>query len=58
MGWKSTMTIKKHEAIQLIMSRLLLATDEELADALESLGYGEDYNLPYFGHNFIVEEEL
>ena len=57
MGWKSTMQIKREEAISLIFSKLSTVhtmTDEELCDTLEALGYGEDSKLPYYGHNFSI----
>ena len=54
MGWKSTRTITRQRALELIMSRLLNATDREVSDALESLGFGESIDLPYYGHNFMI----
>ena len=57
MGWKSTRTITRQRALELIMSRLLSATDREVADALESLGFGENTDLPYYGNNFMIGDE-
>jgi hypothetical protein len=57
MGWKSTRTITRQRALELIMSRLLNATDREVADSLESLGFGENTDLPYYGHNFMIGDE-
>lgn len=54
MGWKSTITITRERVIQLIMSRILTATNDELTETLESLGFGENVDLPYFGHNFSI----
>ena len=57
MGWKSTVDITRDEAISLIFAKLATIhtlSDSELADLLESLGYGEDSNLVYYGHNFNV----
>lgn len=57
MGWKSTMQIKREEAIRLIFNKLSTVhtmTDEELCDTLEALGYGEDSKLPYYGYNFRI----
>lgn len=54
MGWKSTRTITRQRALELIMNRFLSATDKEVTDALESLGFGENIDLPYYGHNFII----
>jgi hypothetical protein len=60
MGWKSTIDITRNEAIELIFARLSTVhrmSDSELADFMESLGYGEDKDLPYYGHNFNVIED-
>lgn len=56
MGWKSTITIRKEEAQQLLIQRILSASDSQLEDALCSLGFGDDMNLPYYGRNFIIGE--
>lgn len=56
MGWKSTITIKKEEAQSLLIQRILTCSDTELEDALVSLGYGDDVNLPYYGYNFRIGE--
>lgn len=58
MGWKSTIEITRDEAIRLIRKKLYSMehlTDKELEDAVEGLGYGEDRELEYYGHNFIVK---
>lgn len=54
MGWKGTKHLSREKAIKLIEDRLYDATNEELGDALESLGYGDDPNLKYIGCNFTV----
>jgi len=54
MGWKTTVTITKAEAINLILSRLHTLTNDEISDVLESIGFGENTDLSYFGHNFNV----
>lgn len=54
MGWKSTITIRREEAIRLIIDRALSASDSQLADALENLGFGDDKDLPYYGRNFMI----
>ena len=54
MGWKSTIKIKREKAIKLILDRLEDCTDDELGDALESLGFGDDPKLPYIGYNFWI----
>jgi len=59
MGWKSTVDITRDEAIRLIFNKLSEAhkmSDNQLADLVESLGYGDDMDLPYFGRNFIVTD--
>lgn len=57
MGWKSTIDIERKEAERLIKERLVNLdnlSNQEIEDMLESLGYGDKGDLPYFGHNFIV----
>jgi hypothetical protein len=61
MGWKSTVTITRKEAIQLIVNRLDESiyekmSNEDLADMVESLGYGDEVGLAYYGANFLVED--
>ena len=60
MGWKSTIDITRAEAKRLILQKLVnldQMSDRELADMVEELGYGEDDDLEYYGHNFIVTDE-
>jgi hypothetical protein len=60
MGWKSTIDITRDEAMRLINIKLGKASrmsDNQLADFLEELGFGDDPNLPYCGHNFNVCDE-
>ena len=60
MGWKSTIDITREEAKRLILQKLVnfdQVSDRELADMVESLGYGEDPDLEYYGHNFIVTDK-
>ena len=57
MGWKSTIEITREEAKRLIAKKTLdldAYGNGHLEDMVESLGYGEDPDLEYFGHNFIV----
>lgn len=56
MGWKSSITITRSKALELIMTRLLSCSDSELANAVESLGFGENIDLPYYGYNFMIGE--
>lgn len=60
MGWKSTIRIGRTEAKRLIVEKMdILAgvSNSELENKVESLGYGDDTNLPYYGHNFIVVDD-
>jgi len=54
MGWKSTIDIERERAEGLAFGRISRCTDEQLATVLEVLGFGEDEDLPYYGHNFLV----
>ena len=59
MGWKSTVDITRDEAIRLIFTKLSYTykmSNSELEDMVESLGYGDDTHLPYYGHNFNVTD--
>ena len=56
MGWKSTKEISRIKAIELLSERIYSASDEELSNALESLGFGEESFLPYYGYNFCVTD--
>lgn len=58
MGWKSTVDISRDKAIGLIMSRILVASNTELSNALDSFGFGDNSELPYYGCNFSVLDEL
>ena len=63
MGWKSTVTISKDEAIDLIINRMKreafeFRTNEELAKILECIGYGDKSQLEYYGCNFIVVDKI
>jgi hypothetical protein len=60
MGWKSTIDITRAEAKRLILQKLVnldQMSNEELANMLEALGYGDTYDLDYYGYNFIVTYE-
>ena len=60
MGWKSTVDITREDAIKLVVDRLTIVctlSDRELEDLLVQLGYGDDINLPYCGHNFLIIDE-
>lgn len=55
MGWKSTVDISKAEAIQHILEMLESASDEAVANVLETLVDGCE-NPPFglYGHNFMI----
>jgi len=57
MGWKSTIEITRDNALSLIMSQIHCASDDELSSTLESLGFGENEELEYYGHNFMVNSD-
>jgi hypothetical protein len=60
MGWKSTIDITRNEAMRLIFARMADAhsmSDNELAELVELLGYGDNIKLPYFGHNFNIVDD-
>ena len=54
MGWKSTKTLTRSKAISLLQDHLENASNEELANALEGIGYGDNTELPYYENNFSV----
>jgi hypothetical protein len=54
MGWKSTIAISRSHAISLIIQRATRASNYELEELLEDVGYGDDSKLSMFGHNFRV----
>ena len=54
MGWKSTKTISRRKALKIILEKLEFSSNDELGNALEALGFGDNTELPYFGHNFTV----
>jgi hypothetical protein len=58
MGWKSTVTLSREEAMGLIVQRLHMGiSNRELGDIMDSI-FGDDSNLPYFGHNFIIVDKI
>jgi hypothetical protein len=60
MGWKSTLDISRTKAKRLIIERMMNIddlTNAELGDMIEGLGYGENPNLKYYGHNFTVFDD-
>jgi len=56
-GWKSTTDISRSYAIDLIKQRVDEATNDELGNAVEALGYGDDPKLELYGYNFNVSNE-
>lgn len=60
MGWKSTKTISRDEAIQAIMnemSKVYQKSNSELEDLMRDM-FGDDPSLPYYGCNFTVVDEV
>ena len=57
MGWKSTVDITREEALVLIYTFINKASDGELAEIMSAMGFGDNINLPYFGHNFLIVDE-
>jgi len=60
MGWKSTINITREEAIEAIEEQMITLhdkTDSELVDMLEGYGFGDNSELKWYGHNFIVDDE-
>ncbi len=57
MGWKSTVEIKRSEALYLIQQKLNECSDRELSNILTDMGYGDKEDYGYFGHNFIVTKD-
>ena len=66
MSWKSTIEITRREAIQAIISSLDKTpydemTNEQLENMMYQLDIGDDFNKPYYGHNFTIrnsEDEI
>lgn len=63
MGWKSTINITRKEAIQAIMAAIDKTpyddlSNTELEDILYSMGFGDDFDKPYYGYNFIVSDKI
>lgn len=60
MGWKSTIKLTRDEALTLIFDRLNSSNipNDDIGIILESMGYGDNTNLKYYGYNFtIVDKE-
>ena len=60
MGWKSTVTISRKEAIAAIineMSKLSEKSNQELEDMMHGM-FGDDTELPYYGCNFDVRNTV
>lgn len=60
MGWKSTIDISRSEAKLLIMKKFTMLdglSNQKLEDFLVELGYGDDTDLEYYGHNFNIIDD-
>lgn len=58
MGWKSTISLTRSNAISLIIERANNASNEELEEILELVGYGDNSDLTLYGHNFKVFDTI
>jgi hypothetical protein len=60
MGWKSTKTISRDEAIAAItaeMAKVYQKSNSELESIMRDT-FGDDTDKPYYGHNFTVVDEV
>ena len=60
MGWKSTRIITRAEAIGLLladMARIPLMNNDQLGYLMDN-SFGDDMDKKYYGHNFIVQDEV
>ena len=63
MGWKSTIEISREEAIRLIQSKLSdeilsKSTNRDIEYMMEYMGFGDNPDWEYFGHNFFVVKQV
>lgn len=58
MGWKSTIEVTREEALNAIINKIIKSSNQELEEALMSLNFGDDINLPWYGYNFIVSNHF
>ena len=69
MGWKSTIDITREQAISSIVKAqsrqkidpFMYLSNEKLEEMMYDLDIGDDMNLDYFGHDFIIhntQEEI
>ena len=59
MGWKSTEEITREEAFRIIFenfSKLQSFSNSELEDFLEDVGFGDDYDKPYYGKKLRIND--
>ena len=59
--WLEHVNISREEAYKIIYDRLNCyrlnkMSDEELIDMIESIGIGNNINLPYYGTEFAIKE--
>lgn len=57
MGWKSTKTLSREEAIAIIAGNLHNLNNEQLENALGGM-FGDDPTLPHYGRNFRVQDTV
>ena len=63
MGCKSTIEISREEAIRLIQSKLSdeilsKSTNRDIEYMMEDMGFGDNPDWEYFGHNFFVVKQV
>ena len=63
MGWKSTIEITRKEAIKAIIDSIDKTPFDEMSNSdLEALMYdlsiGSEFNKPYYGYNFIINDDI
>lgn len=63
MGWKSTIEISRKEAITAIIQSLDKTSyddmsNDELEILMDNLNIGDDTDLPYYGYNFIIKDDI
>ena len=57
MGWKSTKEITREEAQQALINMILTANNSRLNRLMDDV-FGDDTELPYWGNNFNVVDNL
>lgn len=58
MGWKSSKKIDRRTAIRKLTDHIASLDNYKLADVMEAVGFGDDFNLDYYGYNFEIVDNL